>query len=66
LLTTAALALQWHLRPGFERILVAETPEKEIDLPAALQQLAVSGLQSLAPITQKLGRRRIDSLVSKS
>jgi predicted lipid carrier protein YhbT len=39
LITTAALALQWHLRPGFERILVAETPEQKIDFPAALQQL---------------------------
>lgn len=48
LLTTAAGERRWHQRPGFERILVVETPEKEIDLPAALQQLAASGLQRLA------------------
>lgn len=48
LLTTAAGESRWQKQPGFDKILAIETPQQEIDLPAALQHLATLGLERLA------------------
>nr|AIA10942.1 RibD C-terminal domain protein [uncultured bacterium] len=48
LLTTSAGANRWNGDRGFERILAIETPQHEIDLSSALQQMAKLGLERLA------------------
>ncbi|MBD2039364.1 RibD family protein [Microcoleus sp. FACHB-672] len=48
LLTTASGQSRWREQLGFEQILALETPQQEIDLPAALQHLATLGLERLA------------------
>lgn len=48
LLTTAIGAQCWHKQPGFERILIAETSQHNIDWEKAFQQLKTEGLNTLA------------------
>ncbi|HIK09613.1 MAG TPA: dihydrofolate reductase family protein [Oscillatoriaceae cyanobacterium M33_DOE_052] len=48
LLTTNAGAKEWEGQPGWERILVLETAQGDVDLLAAMHQLAKLGLGRLA------------------
>jgi 5-amino-6-(5-phosphoribosylamino)uracil reductase len=48
LLTTAAGAKRWQDRPGFDRILTAESNTGELDWNAALHQLATEHLHQVA------------------
>lgn len=48
LLTTASGAAFWQNRPEFEKILVFETQNREIDLPAVFWHLKTLGLTNLA------------------
>lgn len=48
LLTTTQGAAKWQEHRGFEKILTIETPDQELDLPAAFQQLKTLGLNKIA------------------
>lgn len=48
LLSTAAGAKLWQEKSVFERVMAIENSEGEIDLPAALSQLALLGIERLA------------------
>jgi 5-amino-6-(5-phosphoribosylamino)uracil reductase len=48
LLTTSAGAQPWEGRPEFERVLVVETPDGEIEWHEALHQMAQLGLRHLS------------------
>ncbi len=48
LVTTESGAQYWQEKPGFDRVMVAQTPQKTVDLPAAFEQLANEGIKSLA------------------
>lgn len=48
LLSTAAGAKLWQEKSGFERVIVVENSQQEIDWPAALRQLAGLGIDRLA------------------
>ena len=48
LITTEEGAKPWQERSSFDRILAFDTPEKTVDLNAALEELANSGIDRLA------------------
>lgn len=48
LVTTARGAKAWENRPEFDRVVVVETPQGSVDLPAALEELANLGIERLA------------------
>ncbi|MBE9116496.1 dihydrofolate reductase family protein [Lusitaniella coriacea LEGE 07157] len=48
LISTPKGAEDWQNRPGFERVLTFETSKQSVDLPAALEALADSGIERMA------------------
>lgn len=48
LVTTEQGAQDWQNQPGFDRVLVVQTPQNTVDLPSAFEQLANLGIENLA------------------
>lgn len=48
LVTTQKGAKYWQKQPGFDRVVVAQTPQETVDLPSAFEKLANEGIRSLA------------------
>jgi 5-amino-6-(5-phosphoribosylamino)uracil reductase len=47
LVTTEKGAKYWQEHPGFDRVMVKQTPQNTVDLPIALEELANLGIKSL-------------------